>query len=102
MSARLSQKDADSADLASQQNLIEQDPDKRWKQMRQLVQDGLHRTEKDISVKQGIQDSIQAAMAMKEVVDKAVQASPEAALAWVGVCFVLEVGFCCRKISDWH
>ncbi|OAF55322.1 hypothetical protein VC83_08201 [Pseudogymnoascus destructans] len=33
-----------SADLASQQNAIEQDPDKRWKQMCQLVQDGLHRT----------------------------------------------------------
>jgi hypothetical protein len=30
-------------------------------------------------------------MAVKEVVDKAIQASPEAAVAWVGVCFALEV-----------
>jgi hypothetical protein len=28
---------------------------------------------------------------VKEVVDKAIQASPEAAVAWVGVCFALEV-----------
>jgi hypothetical protein len=60
-------------------------------QMRQLVQDGLHRTERDANVKQGMEDGIQAAIAVKEVVDRAVQASPEAALVWVGVCFALEV-----------
>ncbi|KAF2183979.1 NACHT-domain-containing protein, partial [Zopfia rhizophila CBS 207.26] len=97
LSARLSQKDADpadtshSADLASQQNAIEQDLDKRWMQMRQLVQDGLHRTERDANVKRGMEDGIQAAMAVKEVVDRAVQAAPEAALVWVGVCFALEI-----------
>jgi hypothetical protein len=61
--------------------VIEQDPDKRWKQMYQLVQDSLHRTEKDTNVKQRIEDGIQPAMAVKEVVDRAVQAAPEAALA---------------------
>lgn len=106
LSARLSQKDEDpadsshSADLASQQNAIEQDPGKRWKQMCQLVQDGLHRTEKDTNVKRGMEDGIQAAMAVKEIVDRAVQASPEAALAWVGVCFALEVGPAVVTISD--
>jgi hypothetical protein len=60
-------------------------------QMLQLVQHGLRKTEKDAQVKQGVGDSIQAAMAVKEVVDKAIQASPEAAVAWVGVCFALEV-----------
>jgi hypothetical protein len=100
LSARLSQNDADSADLASQQNVIEQDADKRWKQMCQLVQDGLHRTEKDTNVKQRIEDGIQPAMAVKEVVDRAVQVAPEAALAWVGVCFALEVGSTVVKISD--
>lgn len=95
LSARLSQKDADpadSSDLASQRNEIEQNPEKRWIQMHRLVQDGLHRTEKEANVKQGMEDGIQAAMAVKEVVDKAIQAAPEAALAWVGVCFALEVG----------
>ncbi|KAF2804417.1 NACHT-domain-containing protein, partial [Mytilinidion resinicola] len=97
LSARLIWKDADpadssqTADLALQQNKIEQDPDKRRTQMRRLVQDGLRRTEKDAQVKQGMEDGIQAAMAVKEVVDSAVQASPQAALAWVGVCFALEI-----------
>jgi hypothetical protein len=80
-----------SAELASQHNGISQNADKRRVQMQQLVQYGLHKTEKDANVKQGIGDGIQAAMAIKEVVDKAIQASPEAAVAWVGVCFALEV-----------
>ncbi|KAF2809484.1 NACHT-domain-containing protein [Mytilinidion resinicola] len=97
LSARLIRKDADpadslqTADLALQRNEIEQDPEKRQAQMRRLVQDGLHRTEKDAKMKQGMEDGIQAAMAVKEVVDSAVQASPQAALAWVGVCFALEI-----------
>src|SRR4051812_46141511 len=43
LSARLSPKNADPAppDLSSQQNEIEQDTQKRWIQMRRLVQDGL-------------------------------------------------------------
>ncbi|ERF68387.1 hypothetical protein EPUS_06803 [Endocarpon pusillum Z07020] len=91
LSAQLSQKNADPADLASQQNEIDQNPEKRWVQMRRLVQDGLHRTEKETNVKQGMEDGIQAAMAVKEVVDKAIKAAPEAALAWVGVCLALEI-----------
>ncbi|KAF5844173.1 hypothetical protein GGP41_002253 [Bipolaris sorokiniana] len=97
LSARLSEQDADasnlyySADLALQQNEIAQDTGKRRMQMQQLVQNGLRRTEKDAKVKQGMEDGIQAAMAVKEVVDKAIQASPEAAVAWVGVCFALEI-----------
>jgi hypothetical protein len=79
------------ANLASQQNEIAQNADKRRMQMQQLVQYGLRKTEKDAQVKQGVGDGIQAAMAVKEVVDKAIQASPEAAVAWVGVCFALEV-----------
>jgi hypothetical protein len=39
-----------SADLASQQNEIAQDAGKRQMQMQQLVQNGLHRTEKDAKV----------------------------------------------------
>jgi hypothetical protein len=60
--------------------------------MQRLVNHGLRRTERDAELKQGMEDGIQAALAVKEVVDKAVQASPEAAIAWVGVCFALEVG----------
>jgi hypothetical protein len=97
LSAQLNEQDTDasnltlSADLASQQNDIAQDAGKRWMQMQQLVQNGLRRTEKDAKVKQGMEDGIQAAMVVKEIVGKAIQASPEAAVAWVGVCFALEV-----------
>jgi hypothetical protein len=77
-----------SADL---ENEISQNPDKRRMQMQQLVQHGLHKTENDAQVRQGVGDGIQAALSVKEVVDKAIQASPEAAIAWVGVCFALEV-----------
>jgi hypothetical protein len=97
LTIQLSEKDAaastlpNSAGLVSQQNDIAQDAGKRRIQMQQLVQNGLRRTEKDAKVKQGMEDGIQAAMAVKEVVDKAIQASPEAAIAWVGVCFALEV-----------
>jgi hypothetical protein len=98
LSARLSEHNAggleppaESADNVLHQNEIAHDVGKRRLQMQQLVQHGLRKTEKDAAAKQGIGDGIQAAMVVKEVVDKAIQASPEAAVAWVGVCFALEV-----------
>ncbi|QKD57200.2 uncharacterized protein FOBCDRAFT_251804 [Fusarium oxysporum Fo47] len=97
LSAQLREQDAnvselpDSADFESQQNEIAQIADERRGQMQRLVQHWLRRTERDADVKQGMEDGIRAAMAIKEVVDKAVQASPEAAIAWVGVCFALEI-----------
>jgi hypothetical protein len=59
--------------------------------MQQLVELSLHTTEMDANFKQKIGDGLQAAMRVKEIIDKAVQASPEAAIAWVSVCFALEV-----------
>lgn len=41
-------------------------------------------------------------MAVKEVVNKAIQASPEAAVAWVGVCFALEVCTVVTETTDWR
>ena len=70
--------------------------------MRRLVQDGLHRIDNEANVKQSMEDGILAAMAVKEVVDKAIQAAPEAALAWVGVCFALEVGPTITETSIWR
>jgi hypothetical protein len=66
-------------------------------QMHQLVQSGLRRTEKDAEVKQGMEEGIKAVMAVKQIVDRAIQASPEAAIAWVGVCFGLEV---CTAVTE--
>lgn len=59
--------------------------------MQQLVQEGLDRTRKEASIKQGIDEGLQAVQAVRGIVDKAVQAAPEAAVAWVGVCLGLEV-----------
>ncbi|KAL1641203.1 hypothetical protein SLS61_010182 [Didymella pomorum] len=89
LSARLSEYNAGGleppafADNGLQQNEIAHDIGKRRLQMQQLVQHGLRKTEKDAKAKQRIGDGIQAAMAVKEVVDKAIQASPEAAVAWI-------------------
>jgi hypothetical protein len=97
LSARLSEQDAgastilESADLTLQRNQIAHDAKGRQVQMQQLVQNGLHRTEKAAKVKQGIEGSLQATEVIRDVVSKAVQASPQAAVAWVGVCFALEV-----------
>jgi hypothetical protein len=98
LSARLGEHNAgglesptESARNALHENEIAHDVGERRLQMQQLVQHGLRKTKKDAAAKQEIGDGIQAAMVVKEMVDKAIQASPEAAVAWVGVCFALEV-----------
>ncbi|KAI8314939.1 hypothetical protein K4K61_003385 [Colletotrichum sp. SAR11_59] len=59
--------------------------------MERLVQAGLQKTERNATTKQVINNAIQIASPLKEVVGKAVQAAPEAAIAWVGVSFALEI-----------
>ncbi|KAH7146060.1 hypothetical protein EDB81DRAFT_484509 [Dactylonectria macrodidyma] len=59
--------------------------------MQQLVQEGLDRTQKAASIKRGIDEGLQAVQAVRGIVDKAVHAAPEAAVAWVGVCLRLEI-----------
>jgi hypothetical protein len=76
----------------SQQNKIAKDVAKRRSQMQKLAELGLSRTEKYAKATQRVGDGMQAALTLKEIVGKAVQASPETAFAWVGVCFALEVG----------
>ncbi|KAL6352385.1 hypothetical protein LRP88_14152 [Fusarium phalaenopsidis] len=63
----------------------------RCRQMQQLVQEGLDRTQKAASIKRGIDEGLQAVQAVRGIVDKAVHAAPEAAVAWVGVCLGLEI-----------
>jgi hypothetical protein len=59
--------------------------------MQQLVQEGLDRTQNQASIKRGIDEGLQAVQVVRGIVDKAVHAAPEAAVAWVGVCLGLEV-----------
>ncbi|KAL6408692.1 hypothetical protein AUP68_07636 [Ilyonectria robusta] len=58
--------------------------------MESLVQVGLDRTAKEVAIKQKVNVGIQTVTMVKGAMDKAVQAAPQAAIAWVGVCFVLE------------
>ncbi|KAH7113468.1 hypothetical protein B0J13DRAFT_460790, partial [Dactylonectria estremocensis] len=86
LSARLRRNDSTSVAFESTGNKIGKTPETRCHQMQQLVQVGLDQTQKEASIKRGIEEGLQAVQAVRVVVDKAVQAAPEAAVAWVGVC----------------
>ena len=57
-----------------------------------LIQAGLAKTEKEAKIKQSVGEVLQKILSVKDVVSSAVQAMPQAALAWTGVCFALQVG----------
>jgi hypothetical protein len=89
-----------STSLASedQRNAIEQaNPETRRSQMRELIQTGLKKTEKEAKVKQGFGNAIQGVLNVKDMIDSAVQACPQAALAWTGVSLALQV-----SLSPWN
>lgn len=90
LSCELDRDSSTPTNSASRKNVIEPTRE-RWRQMEQIVQAGLKKTEKEAAVMQRIDDGLQVAYSVKGIADKAVQAAPEAALAWVGVCFALEV-----------
>ncbi|RKK90307.1 hypothetical protein BFJ68_g16492, partial [Fusarium oxysporum] len=91
LSAEVDRNKSTSATSESTKNEIGSSRETRRRQMQQLVKAGLDRTQKQASIKQGINEGLQAVQAVRGIVDKAVQAAPEAAIAWVGVCLGLEV-----------
>ncbi|KAG7424474.1 Vegetative incompatibility protein HET-E-1 [Fusarium oxysporum f. sp. raphani] len=91
LSVGLHRKDPSSVTCESTENEVEGARETRCRQMQQLVRDGLDRTQKAASIKRGIDEGLQAVQAVRGIVDKAVQAAPEAAVAWVGVCLGLEI-----------
>ncbi|KAF5701324.1 NWD1 [Fusarium mundagurra] len=91
LSVGLHRKDPSSVTCESTENEIEGARETRCRQMQQLVWDGLDRTQKAASIKREIDDGLQAVQAVRGIVDKAIQATPEAAIAWVGVCLGLEI-----------
>lgn len=60
-------------------------------QMRQFVQDGLDRTKKEASFKQGLDDGLEVVRAVRGIMDRAVHAAPEAAVVWAAVCLGIEL-----------
>ncbi|KAK2669042.1 NACHT nucleoside triphosphatase [Fusarium oxysporum f. sp. vasinfectum] len=91
LSVGLHRNDPSSVTCESTENEIEGAHETRCRQMQQLVRDGLDRTQKAASIKRGIDEGLQAVQAVRGIVDKAIQAAPEAAIAWVGVCLGLEI-----------
>ncbi|RYP53937.1 hypothetical protein DL768_001249 [Monosporascus sp. mg162] len=92
LSRELSEGDSSSTDETSQKNEIEQTNSKtRRSQMVRLVQAGLKKTEKEAAVKHDIQEKMHAVSSVKELIDAAVKLVPEAAIAWTGACFALQM-----------
>jgi N-terminal domain of NWD NACHT-NTPase len=75
------------------ENSIEQtDKDKRWSQMERLVQAGLKKTEWESKKKQTVGAALQGLLSLKDLIGSALETIPQAALAWAGVCFAMQVG----------
>ncbi|KAH7133727.1 hypothetical protein EDB81DRAFT_659291, partial [Dactylonectria macrodidyma] len=91
LSRQLHPADTASKEPASQKNEIRQTGEERSRQMQELVRLGLEKTAKNAGIKQGIEDGLAIATTVKGMVDKAIQAAPEAAVAWVGVCLALDI-----------
>jgi N-terminal domain of NWD NACHT-NTPase len=76
---------------------IEQtDKDKRWSQMDRLVQAGLKKTERESKMKQTVGAALQGFLSLKALIGSALETIPQAALAWMGVCFTMQVGLSTR------
>ena len=76
----------------SQPNIIAQNnSDRRRCQMTQLIYAGLDRIEREAKVKEGLGVAVDVALSAKNIINSAVHALPQAALAWTGICVALEV-----------
>ncbi|KAG4257736.1 hypothetical protein FPRO04_07957 [Fusarium proliferatum] len=63
----------------------------RWRQMQRLVQIGLSKTEKEAKIYEKVNDGLELCGTVRALVEPAVSAVPQAAIPWVGACFILEV-----------
>ncbi|KAL2153003.1 hypothetical protein VTH82DRAFT_4158 [Thermothelomyces myriococcoides] len=78
----------------SQPNLIDQNnPDMRREQMRQLINDGLAKIDREIQVKENLIPALNLALSVKNVIRTAVHMVPAAALACGGISVALQVCF---------
>lgn len=82
----------DSASEATEpQNTIDRTPEARREQMHKLIQDGLQKTNREAKIIQGIGEAAQFVLSANDMISTALQAVPQAALAWTGVCLALQV-----------
>lgn len=76
----------------SQLNIIAQnDSDARRRQMTELIHAGLKKTAGEAKWKESVGKAADFVMKAKDIISSAIQAVPQAAFAWTGVCIVLEV-----------
>jgi hypothetical protein len=76
----------------SQPNTIAQNnSDTRRKQMTQLTQAGLDKIAREATVKEGLGVAVNVVLSARNIISSAIQAVPQAALAWTGICLALEV-----------
>lgn len=90
-------------------NMIAQgNPGARRAQMNQLVTFGLAKIKRETKIKDGLDKGVQVILSAKDIISSAIQTVPQAALAWAGVCVVLEVRygrrypaleFCCPAVK---
>ena len=72
-------------------NVINQDAGARQDQMKQLVDKGVEKTERETKVKEKIKEEMQPIKNIKDFVALAVKSEPTAAVAWVGITTFMEV-----------
>jgi hypothetical protein len=76
----------------SQPNTIARDDSNaRRRQMTWLIHAGLDKTEREAKVKEGLGMAVDVVLAARNIISSAIQAAPQAALAWTGICVALEV-----------
>jgi hypothetical protein len=72
--------------------------------MQRLLKAGLEKTEKEAKLWAGAGAAVDFVLSAKNVIDAAVQAVPQAALAWTGVSIALQVSNhkTWYDFVDWH
>ncbi|KAL2140827.1 hypothetical protein VTI28DRAFT_3191 [Corynascus sepedonium] len=76
----------------SQPNTIARDDaDARRRQMARLIHAGLDKTGREAKVKEGLGVAVDVVLSSMNVISSAIQAVPQAALAWSGMCLALEM-----------
>ncbi|KAL6885998.1 WD40-repeat-containing domain protein [Trichoderma evansii] len=92
LSCHLDDRDLESDSDVNPENIIEQgNQGARRAQMKRLVTSGLVKIKRETKIKEGLNTGVQVIMSAKEVISSAIQAIPQAALAWSGVCVALEL-----------
>ena len=95
LSSRASAIDS-ASETTEPQNTIDRNPEARREQMQKLIQDGLQKTNREAKIMQGIGKAANFVLSANDMISTAIQAVPQAALAWTGVCFALQV----RRLTD--